>query len=119
KVAGTQRGVTGIQLDLKNQGITEQIIRETLDQAHEARLEILRAMLRSIKRPREEISANAPRLIQIQINPDKIGLVIGPRGNTIRRLQEETGAKIDIDDNGVVSLCSQDAVEAAARPAMG
>ena len=60
KVAGTQRGVTGIQLDLKNQGITEQIVRETLEQAHEARLEILRAMLRAIKRPREEISANAP-----------------------------------------------------------
>jgi polyribonucleotide nucleotidyltransferase len=114
KVAGTQRGVTGIQLDLKNQGITEQIIRETLDQAHEARLEILRAMLRAIKRPREEISANAPRLIQIQINPDKIGLVIGPGGKTIRRLQEETGAKIDIDDDGVVTLSSTEAVGAEA-----
>jgi polyribonucleotide nucleotidyltransferase len=114
KVAGTQRGVTGIQLDLKNQGITEEIIRETLEQAHEARLEILRAMLRSIKRPREEISANAPRLIQIQINPDKIGLIIGPGGKTIRRLQEETGAKIDIDDDGVVTLSSQEAAGAEA-----
>jgi len=109
KVAGTQRGVTGIQLDLKNHGITEQIIRETLDQAHEARLEILRTMLRSIKRPRDEISNNAPRLIQIQINPEKIGLVIGPGGKTIRRLQDETGAKIDIDDSGVVTLSSSDA----------
>ena len=89
KVAGTQRGVTGIQLDLKNHGITEEIIRETLEQAREARLEILRAMLRSIKRPREEISANAPRLIQIQINPEKIGMVIGPGGKTIRRLGSE------------------------------
>jgi polyribonucleotide nucleotidyltransferase len=114
KVAGTQRGVTGIQLDLKNQGITEQVIRETLDQAHEARLEILRAMLRSIKRPREEISANAPRLIQIQINPEKIGMVIGPGGKTIRRLQEETGAKIDIDDSGVVTLSSLEAAGAEA-----
>ena len=114
KVAGTQRGVTGIQLDLKNQGITEQIIRETLEQAHEARLEILRAMLRAIKRPRDEISANAPRLIQIQINPDKIGLVIGPGGKTIRRLQEETGAKIDIDDDGVVTLSSTEAAGAEA-----
>jgi polyribonucleotide nucleotidyltransferase len=114
KVAGTQRGVTGIQLDLKNQGITEQIIRETLDQAHEARLEILRTMLRSIKRPRDEISANAPRLIQIQINPEKIGLVIGPGGKTIRRLQEETGAKIDIDDSGVVTLSSSEAAGAEA-----
>ena len=106
KVAGTQRGVTGIQLDLKNMGITEPIVRETLDQAREARLEILRTMLRAIKRPREEISANAPRLIQIQINPEKIGLVIGPGGKTIRRLQEETGTKIDIEDSGVVSIAS-------------
>ncbi|WP_165244064.1 polyribonucleotide nucleotidyltransferase [Paludisphaera soli] len=114
KVAGTQRGVTGIQLDLKNHGITEDVIRETLEQAHEARLEILRAMLRSIKRPREEISTNAPRLIQIQINPDKIGLLIGPGGKTIRRLQDETGAKIDIDDSGVVTLASIDASGAEA-----
>ena len=114
KVAGTQRGVTGIQLDLKNKGITEEIIRETLEQAHEARLEILRAMLRAIKRPREEISANAPRLIQIQINPEKIGLIIGPGGKTIRRLQEETGAKIDIEDSGVVTLSSLEAAGAEA-----
>jgi polyribonucleotide nucleotidyltransferase len=114
KVAGTQRGVTGIQLDLKNQGISEAIIRETLDQAHEARLEILRTMLRSIKRPREEISANAPRLIQIQINPDKIGLIIGPGGKTIRRLQDESGAKIDIEDSGIVTISSLDAAGAEA-----
>ena len=114
KVAGTQRGVTGIQLDLKNQGISEQIVRETLDQAHEARLEILRAMLRSIKRPRDEISSNAPRLIQIQINPEKIGLIIGPGGKTIRRLQDETGAKIDIEDTGIVTLSSLDAAGAEA-----
>ena len=114
KVAGTQRGVTGIQLDLKNRGISETIVRETLLQAHEARLEILRAMLRAIKRPRDEISANAPRLIQIQINPEKIGLVIGPGGKTIRRLQEETGAKIDIDDSGIVTLSSLEAAGAEA-----
>ncbi|HWE37673.1 MAG TPA: polyribonucleotide nucleotidyltransferase [Isosphaeraceae bacterium] len=116
KVAGTQRGVTGIQLDLKNRGISEQIIRETLDQAHEARLEILRAMLRAIKRPREAISPNAPRLIQIQINPEKIGLVIGPGGKTIRKLQEETGSKIDIEDSGVVTIaCIESAGAEAAR----
>lgn len=114
KVAGTQRGVTGIQLDLKNQGITPPIIRETLDQAHEARVEILRTMLRAIKRPREEISTNAPRLIQIQINPEKIGLVIGPGGKTIRRIQEETGAKIDIEDSGIVTLSSATAEGAEA-----
>ena len=114
KVAGTQRGVTGIQLDLKNLGISEQIVRETLEQAKEARLEILRTMLRAIKRPREEISSNAPRLIQIQINPEKIGLIIGPGGKTIRRLQEETGAKIDIEDSGIVTLASADASGAEA-----
>ena len=63
-------------------------------------------MLRAIKRPREEISQNAPRLIQIQINPDKIGLVIGPGGKTIRKIQEETGAKVDIEDSGIVTLSS-------------
>jgi polyribonucleotide nucleotidyltransferase len=114
KVAGTQRGVTGIQLDLKNLGITEEIIRETLNQAHEARLEILRAMLRAIKRPREAISSNAPRLIQIQINPEKIGLVIGPGGKTIRKLQEESGAKIDIEDSGIVTISSTEAAGAEA-----
>jgi len=116
KVAGTQHGVTGIQLDLKNHGITAEIIRETLDQALEARLEILRTMLRAIKRPREEISANAPRLIQIQINPEKIGLIIGPGGKNIRRLQEETGTKIDIEDTGIVSIaCASAAGAEAAR----
>jgi len=104
KVAGTQRGVTGIQLDLKNLGISPRIVRETLDQALEARMEILRTMLRSIKRPRDHISENAPRLIQIQVNPEKIGLIIGPGGKTIRRLEEETGAKIEIDNSGVITI---------------
>src|SRR5262249_21907150 len=105
----------GIQLDLKNKGITEEIIKNTLDQAHEARVEILRAMLRAIKRPRDEISSNAPRLIQIQINPEKIGMVIGPGGKMIRRLQDETGAKIDIEDSGIVTISSPtaDGAEAA------
>jgi polyribonucleotide nucleotidyltransferase len=114
KVAGTQRGITGIQLDLKNLGITEEVVRATLDQSREARLEILRTMLRAIKRPRDEISSNAPRLIQIQINPDKIGLVIGPGGKTIRKIQEETGAKIDIEDSGIVTLASPTAEGAEA-----
>ena len=112
KVAGTQRGVTGIQLDLKNRGITEAIVRDTLAQSREARLEILRSMLRAIKRPRDEISANAPRLIQIQINPEKIGLIIGPGGKNIRKIQEETGTKIDIDDSGVVTIASASAAGA-------
>jgi polyribonucleotide nucleotidyltransferase len=112
KVAGTQHGITGIQLDVKNVGLTEEIIRNTLDQAREARVEILRSMLRAIKRPRDQISANAPRLIQIQIDPQKIGMLIGPGGKTIRRLQEETGTKIDIEDTGIVTIASASAAGA-------
>jgi polyribonucleotide nucleotidyltransferase len=112
KVAGTQHGITGIQLDVKNIGLTEEIIRNTLDQAREARVEILRSMLRAIKRPRDQISMNAPRLIQIQIDPQKIGMLIGPGGKTIRRLQEETGTKIDIEDTGIVTIASASAAGA-------
>ena len=112
KVAGTQRGITGIQLDVKNHGLTEEIIRDTLAQAREARMEILRTMLRTIKRPREELSGKAPRLIQVQINPDKIGLLIGPGGKTIRRLEEETGAKIEVESSGLVTLSSPEAAAA-------
>ncbi|CAN5904827.1 polyribonucleotide nucleotidyltransferase [soil metagenome] len=112
KVAGTQHGITGIQLDVKNHGLTEEIILKTLDQALEARVEILRTMLRAIKRPRDEISSNAPRLIQIQINPEKIGLLIGPGGKNIRRLQDETKTKLDIDDSGIVTISSNEAAGA-------
>ncbi len=112
KIAGTQRGVTGIQLDLKIDGIDEQIIRETLDQAREARTEILRQMLNVLRQPRPEISKNAPRLLQLRINPEKIGMLIGPGGKTIRGIQEATGAKIDIEDDGTVTIASQDAERA-------
>ncbi|QDT91825.1 polyribonucleotide nucleotidyltransferase [Gimesia algae] len=104
KVAGTQKGITGIQLDLKNDGINEEIIRATLEQAKKARLELLRTMLTAIRRPRAEISAYAPRLHQTKINPEKIGLLIGPGGKTIRAIQEETGASIDIQDDGTVTV---------------
>src|SRR5262249_44267956 len=105
KVAGTGRGVTGIQLDLKIDGIGEEIIRATLDQAKEARREILKVMLTStLRQPRGEISKHAPRLLTVQINPEKIGLLIGPGGKTIRGIQEETGAKIDVDDSGLVQI---------------
>ncbi|MEQ8638159.1 polyribonucleotide nucleotidyltransferase [Gimesia maris] len=104
KVAGTQKGITGIQLDLKNDGINEEIIKATLEQAKKARLELLRTMLTAIRRPRAEISAYAPRLHQTKINPEKIGLLIGPGGKTIRAIQEETGATIDIQDDGTVTV---------------
>jgi polyribonucleotide nucleotidyltransferase len=117
KVAGTQNGITGIQLDLKIDGISEEIVRETLTQARDGRLEILRAMLRCIEKPRDQISRHAPRLIQIRINPDKIGLLIGPGGKNIRRMEEESGANIEIDDDGTVTVSSinADAAEKAAE----
>nr|WP_229360876.1 polyribonucleotide nucleotidyltransferase [Fuerstiella marisgermanici] len=104
KVAGTGRGVTGIQLDLKNEGISEEIIRATLDQALKARKELLREMLSCIRRPRASVSDSAPKLVQTSINPEKIGLLIGPGGKTIRAIQEESGATIDIAEDGTVTI---------------
>src|SRR5260370_13616596 len=117
KVAGTGRGVTGIQLDLKIDGIGEEIIRATLDQAREARREILKTMLGTLRAPRVKISQHAPRLLQIRINPEKIGLLIGPGGKTIKGIQEATGAKIDIDDDGTVSISHMEAAGAEAAKA--
>ena len=114
KVAGTGVGVTGIQLDLKNDGITEQVIRETLDQAFDARKKLLKKMLNTIKRPRREVAETAPRLVQTSINPEKIGLLIGPGGKTIRAMQEETGAQIDIAEDGTVTISGENAAAADA-----
>src|SRR5437870_6985427 len=117
KVAGTGRGVTGIQLDLKIDGINEEIIRAALDQAREARREILKHMLSTLRQPRGAISDFAPRLIQVRISPDKIGLLIGPGGKTIKGIQEATGAKLDIDDSGLVYISHMDAAGAEAAKA--
>ncbi|MCX7426661.1 MAG: polyribonucleotide nucleotidyltransferase [Planctomycetia bacterium] len=106
KIAGTQNGITGIQLDLKINGISEEIIRATLKQSREARIEILRKMLTTISRPKPEISDWAPRLLRTHIDPDKIGLLIGPGGKTIRAIQESTGASIDVEDDGTVTIAS-------------
>ncbi|HMO34874.1 MAG TPA: polyribonucleotide nucleotidyltransferase, partial [Gemmatales bacterium] len=106
KVAGTGRGVTGIQLDLKITAINEEIIRKSLQQAREARLEILRTMLGTLRAPRAEINKNAPRLITIKINPEKIGLLIGPGGKNIKAIQETTKTKIDIAEDGTVFIAS-------------
>jgi polyribonucleotide nucleotidyltransferase len=114
KIAGTGRGITGIQLDLKINGINEEIMKATLEQAREARREILKTMLTTLRQPREEISNFAPRLLQIKINPEKIGLLIGPGGKTIKGIQEETGAKINVDDDGTVSISHMDAARAEA-----
>jgi len=112
KIAGTGKGITGIQLDLKIDGISEEIIRATLEQAKDARRELLRIMLKAISRPRQEISVHAPRLLQTKIDPEKIGMLIGPGGKTIRSLQEETGTQIDIQETGVVTIASTEAAGA-------
>ena len=104
KVVGTQDGITGMQMDVKIPGVTREILEVALQQARAGRLEILRTMLHTIKRPREDISVYAPKLVRIVINPEKIGMVIGPGGKTIRRIQEETDTKIEIDDDGTVLI---------------
>ena len=117
KIAGTQNGITGIQLDLKVTGISEEIIRATLKQSKEARIEILRKMLTTISRPRREIAATAPRLLRTKIASDKIGALIGPGGKNIRGIQETTGAVIEVDDDGTVLIASanKDSAETALR----
>jgi polyribonucleotide nucleotidyltransferase len=114
KIAGTQNGITGIQLDLKIRGISEEIIRATLAQSRESRIEILRKMLSTIPRPRDSVAESAPRLVRTQINPDKIGMLIGPGGKTIRAIQEETGVTIDVEEDGTVTIAAFDQESASA-----
>jgi polyribonucleotide nucleotidyltransferase len=109
KIAGTQRGITGIQLDLKIRGITFEIIKDTLAQSRETRIEILRKMLSTIARPKEDISVHAPRLLRTRIDPEKIGMLIGPGGKNIRAIQESTDTVIEVDDEGWVTVASMDA----------
>src|SRR6516225_1948500 len=104
KVAGTADGVTALQMDIKVKGITYEIMAKALEQAREGRMYIMEKMLDAIDAPREELSEYAPRIQSIKINPDKIGAVIGPGGKMIRKIQEESGAKIDIEDDGSVNI---------------
>src|SRR3989440_1155624 len=115
KVAGTADGVTALQMDIKVKGITYEIMAKALEQAREGRMYIMEKMLDTIDAPREELSEFAPRIQTIKINPDKIGAVIGPGGKMIRRIQEESGAKIDIEDDGTVNISavSGDAMQLA------
>ena len=119
KVAGTGRGITGIQLDLKIDGINEEIIKATLEQAREARREILQDhaddALRSAARRDQQRSPRG--CCTIKINPEKIGLLIGPGGKTIKGIQEATGAKIDIEDDGTVYISHSDAGRRRGRQA--
>jgi len=115
KVTGTKDGITALQMDIKIGGINATIMAEALEQARKGRLHILGVMAEALPEAREEISLHAPRIIQIKINPDKIRDVIGPGGKMIRSLVEETGAKIDVSDDGTISIAtsSGEAAEAA------
>jgi hypothetical protein len=108
KVAGTTKGITGFQLDLKINGLPFEIAKTAIFQARDARIEILKVMLGSLPAPRAGLSQYAPRIQTIQIDPEKIGLLIGPGGKTIRRITETTGAQIDIadDDSGKIFVYS-------------
>jgi polyribonucleotide nucleotidyltransferase len=116
KVAGTTQGITALQMDIKIKGITPEIMRQALSQAHEARLFILDRMLEVIPVPRPELKSFVPRISIVKVPVDKIGAIIGPGGKNIRALQEETGTKIDIDDDGTVYIAATDSTaEATAR----
>ena len=106
KVAGTRRGVTAIQMDIKIDGLEMGLLEEALGRAHRGRLKILDHMDGVIAKPREDLSAHAPQIIAIQINPEKIGDLIGPKGKIIRSIQEESGAKIEVDDEGLVKVAA-------------
>ncbi|MEW5758456.1 MAG: polyribonucleotide nucleotidyltransferase [Candidatus Omnitrophota bacterium] len=109
KVAGTKDGVTAVQLDLKIKGISLKLLEDALYQAKEARLLILEKMKQTLSLPRTELSSYAPRIVTIKINPEKIGGLIGPGGKTIRKIIQDTGVQIDIEDDGSVLISSNDA----------
>ena len=108
KVAGTQNGITGIQLDLKIRGISSEILKAAMTQSREARIEILRTMLRTIPCPEEQLSEHAPRLLVTQIDPEKIGMLIGPGGKNIRAIQESTQTVIEVSEDGRVTVAGSD-----------
>jgi polyribonucleotide nucleotidyltransferase len=114
KVTGTSEGITALQMDIKIGGINAMILSEALEQARKGRLHILGIMQEAIAEPRESLSKYAPRIITIQIHPDKIREVIGPGGKMIRSITEETGAKIDIADDGTISIATADGEAAQA-----
>ncbi len=108
KVAGTAEGITALQMDIKIAGVTRDIMKQALYQARDGRLHILDKMAEALQMPREEVAKHAPRILTLKIKPDKIRDLIGPGGKMIRSIVEETGAKIDIEDDGTVSIASAD-----------
>ena len=114
KVAGTKKGITAIQMDLKNDGLTMEIIKNALDITYDARVQILdQVMLPCIAEPRPEVSKYAPKMVTLHIDPDKIREVIGKGGSVIQKIVAESGAKIDIDDDGTIHIASPDAESCA------
>ena len=108
KVTGTRRGICALQMDIKVDGLTRTILEQALEQAKRGRIHILEKMDAAISAPRDEVSLYAPRIVTVQVKPDKVRDIIGPGGKTIRAIQEQTGAQIDINDNGTVSIASSD-----------
>jgi polyribonucleotide nucleotidyltransferase len=108
KVAGTRQGITSLQMDIKIQGLSKPIMQQALEQARKGRLFILDRMEETIKTARDEISPYAPKIVSIQINPDKIRDIIGPGGKVIRAIQAETDTRIDVDDTGLVKIVAVD-----------
>ncbi|MGB2896145.1 MAG: polyribonucleotide nucleotidyltransferase [Anaerolineales bacterium] len=118
KVAGTQKGITALQMDIKIAGITSELMSEALAQAREARLFILEKIKAAIAAPREELKAHVPRMTIVKVDPEKIGAIIGPGGKMIRNIQETTGTRIDIEDDGTVFISAADGDSAKAAKAM-
>ena len=112
KVAGTEKGITALQMDMKITGLPMETIGDAINQARPARMHILEKMLAEIDKPREELSPFAPRLLTIKIDPELIGMIIGPGGKTIKGITEQTGAKIDIEDDGTVTISAVDGLKA-------
>jgi polyribonucleotide nucleotidyltransferase len=112
KVAGTAQGITALQMDIKISGLSAQMMKEALEQAHVARMSIMEKMLAVLDSPRPELKPHAPRIITVRIPVDKIGALIGPGGKNIRSLQEETGTKIDVQEDGTVYIASTEGVGA-------
>ncbi|MCX5904297.1 MAG: S1 RNA-binding domain-containing protein, partial [Proteobacteria bacterium] len=118
KVAGTRAGITAIQMDIKITGLTRDILSSALNQAREGRLHILDIMEQTLKEPRPALSARAPKIITIQVRPDKVRDVIGPGGKNIRNIIAQTGAKIDVEDDGKVNIASADSASLEKAMAM-
>jgi polyribonucleotide nucleotidyltransferase len=109
KVAGTEKGITALQMDIKISGVTQEIMTQALAQAREARMQVLGVILNALPAPRETLSEYAPRMETLRINAEKIGALIGPGGKNVRGIQERTGVKIDIQEDGTVFVAGVDA----------